>query len=119
MRRTYYAKNDYDGAPTYRFLSDLKPGDHVLVYSKQWENSATISYHLSRRLADTGMPGNTNPEIFRFHGWRGTSFGLSTSAHGVYAVKSVMSFKTADYDGSEIEAVKVVIGTKDLAKGME
>lgn len=73
---------------TFKTIEKLEVGEQVLLYSKTREGGKEI-FHASKELAKTGYPGNIDGKIFRFHGWRGTSYGTSTYAYGVREVKKV------------------------------
>lgn len=36
-----------------------------------------------------GLPGNTDHNIRRYHGWRGTTNGIATYAHGLRTVEAI------------------------------
>lgn len=62
-----------------------------------------------RRISE-GMPGNSNPAIKRYHGWRGTNDDISTSADGVrvcIASERTEYQKTVHY--------KIVFGVDEMA----
>lgn len=40
-----------------------------------------------------GIPGNSNPNITRFHGWRGTYNDISNDAHGLREIIKVRELK--------------------------
>lgn len=53
-----------------------------------------------------GISGNMNPAIKRYHGWRGTSNGTATYAHGLREVVKV-SEPMKDKDGDWFQKVTV------------
>jgi hypothetical protein len=52
--------------------------------------------HFSIRFAEGGIPGNSNRNICRFHGWRGTTDDVSVDAHGARIIKSIRELKNGD-----------------------
>lgn len=66
--------------------------------------------HFDLREDNGGIGGNLNPEIKRYHGWRGTSYGIATYAHGLREVIKI-SETMEDSDGNIYQ--KVTVG-KDL-----
>ena len=57
-----------------------------------------------------GIGGNMNPDIKRFHGWRGTSFERAIFAHGVRRVIKASDYEDP-YTGYTVQ--KITVG-KDL-----
>lgn len=63
---------------------------HVVDESRPSTNFWRIYPTAHQPAAPTdGISGNMNAAIKRFHGWRGTTNGLSVTAHGVHAIVSV------------------------------
>lgn len=92
---------------------NLKAGDRVMVIEKQDINTGRTWYTVSKSHAETGYPGNVDNSIRKFHGWRGTTNNISTTACGVYEVKSVEALDKF------CEQYKVKVGRKDFKKGEE
>ncbi len=88
---------------------DIKPGDHVLVYSRLDILGGGESFHISKQFAASGYPGNLDPSVKCFHGWRGTTNNIAVYAHGVYTVKSV-SVEAKEWH------FKVVLNRNDIKK---
>lgn len=86
-----------------------KPGDRVLVTQHEDFNNQNEWYSVSKRYADTGYPGNLKRDVFRFHGWRGTTDGVSVTACGVYVIRDVK--RLDDYG-----RVQIVLHRKDVRK---
>ena len=93
------------------FYSDetYKPGDKVLVTQHEDFNSQNEWYSVSKKYADTGYPGNLDRNVYRFHGWRGTTNNVSVTACGVYVIKDVKRFD--DYG-----RVMISLSRKDVKK---
>jgi len=49
-------------------------------------DGATEKFSLDFRNTDRGVPGNTNSNICRYHGWRGTTGDISKMAYGLRKV---------------------------------
>lgn len=81
-------------------------GDEVLLYGRQPEGGAE-TFDISRKYAAEGYPGNMNKEIKRFHGWRGTSYGVSVYAYGVRRVEMVETTDRENEYGDTIYKVRV------------
>lgn len=91
---------------------NISPGDKVLVYSREDILRGGEEFRISKRFAESGYPGNTDPSVKTFHGWRGTTNDISVYAHGVYSVKSV-SREDGEFRG---QYLKVVLNRTDLKK---
>lgn len=91
----------------------IEAGDKVMVLEKHNENTGDTWYTVSKSHAETGYPGNADNSIRKFHGWRGTTNNISTTACGVYEVKSVEALDKF------CEQYKVKVGRKDFKKGEE
>lgn len=81
-------------------------GDEVLLYSRQPEGGKE-AFDVSKKFAAEGYPGNINSGIKRFHGWRGTSFGVETYAYGVRRVELVEDTGRKDEWGDIIYKIRV------------
>ena len=44
-----------------------------------------------------GAPGNSDPSIRRYHGWRGTTNNSSATARGLRRVEKIQRFKNGNY----------------------
>ena len=91
----------------------IEAGDKVMVLEKHNENTGVTWYTVSKSHAEIGYPGNMDHNERRFHGWRGTTDNVSTTACGVYEVLSV---EPTDKHG---EFFTVKVSRKDLKKGEE
>lgn len=71
-----------------RIPADLKVGDRVILV--EYHNTLTdhSSYSLSADNGE-GIGGNMNPEIRRYHGWRGSFNDVATNAYGLREVLSM------------------------------
>lgn len=81
-------------------------GDEVLLYGRQPEGGKE-TFYLSKKFAAEGYPGNLNSHIKCFHGWRGTSFGVSTYVYGVRRVEFVEATDREDEYCDTIYKVRV------------
>ena len=105
----------FDGLEYPNIEKQYKAGDEVLVYSKTFNNNGGKEvFCISKEYAKSGYPGNMNPEIKRFHGWRGETNDIAVNAYGVYRVKTVEVISKG-YD----DIVKITIDRKDIKKGEE
>lgn len=103
MKRTFkYSFEDIYYNP---HVEDIRVGDSVLVYTRENVLTGSETYYISKELAETGYPGNTDSSVRRFHGWRGTTNDISVYAHGVYIVDDVQ--KSGD-------GIKIRIGNTDV-----
>lgn len=84
---------------------DLKIGDEVILLEKRWVNEDAVRWDYAPH-AGHGIGGNMNSSIKRYHGWRGTTNGISTTAHGVRKVLSIEESPHKDYR----DRVKIVLG---------
>lgn len=108
MKRTYkYSAEDVCHNPS---VEDIRVGDLVLAYTRYNVITGSQTYHISKVLAETGYPGNTDSSVRRFHGWRGTTNNISIYAHGVYIVDDVQE----SGDG-----LKIHIGNSDVKRDEE
>ena len=91
--------------------SRLKVGDEVILIERKREGSDSSSW-ICELYKGEGIGGNANPEIKRYHGWRGTSYGVAYYAHGVRKVIKVESLFD-DTLKSVVIGQKITVG-KDL-----
>lgn len=75
----------------------------VLMSSEDTSGVGKTQYYLL--FCDEGAPGNSNPKIKLFHGWRGTSNNTANYAHGKRKITAIRVLKNGD--------VAVTVG-KDL-----
>lgn len=81
-------------------------GDEVLLYGRQPEGGAE-TFDISKKFVAEGYPGNMDKEVKRFHGWRGTSYGVSVYAYGIRRVEAVEATDKENEYGDTIYKVKV------------
>lgn len=98
----YYLKNGVvyvytnDGEPVER-ESMYKIGAEVMLVSitdvspNARDDRVIPKYHLEFR--PDGIGGNSDPNIKRYHGWRGTTCDLSVSAHGLRKITKIRTLK--------------------------
>ena len=65
----------------------VKVGDGVVLVERYNESNGRTSWDIRR--APQGIGGNLDPQAKRFHGWRGTTDGISITAHGLRRVVKV------------------------------
>lgn len=94
-------------------LDELRVGCPALLISKYNENTGADSYYLcfGDKTTEEGYPGNADSSVRRFHGWRGTSYGIAVYAHGVHRITSIVKLP----DGG----LKIKIGKTDIKKNEE
>lgn len=68
------------GGFEYEFTKPLEIGEEVMLIEKQNENTGDSEFCLRK---GNGVGGNMNREIRKYHGWRGTTNGIATYAHGL------------------------------------
>lgn len=95
----------YDGT---FFPYPVKEGEKYILIERYSESEDKGSFYLMEDRG--GISGNMNPGIKRYHGWRGTSYGTATYAHGLREVIKA-SEPMEDRDGCIYQ--KVTVG-KDL-----
>lgn len=66
------------------------------------ENNPGAIWHQLIPGDNGGVGGNMNPQIKRYHGWRGTTNGTSRTACGVRAVLKIERYKNGN--------VKIALG---------
>lgn len=88
---------------------DVKVGDeYILVKIVETKQDDYTHWGLLEHDGH-GVPGNSNPDITRYHGWRGTSYGTALYAYGLRKVTAVTTGK----DKSGDEWIKITVG-KDI-----
>lgn len=93
----------------------VQPGDVVAVATKSnnYHKTSIILTSDPERVS-MGFGGNMNPEICKFHGWRGTTCDVSFNAYGVRKVESVISRSMANGRWK----LRIVLG-RDLVRDKE
>ena len=96
-------------------ISTFTIGDAVILYGTKREGAPdkTESFHIMKDNG-IGVPGNTNREICRYHGWRGTSDGIIKTAYGLRKIKSMEIIDKYSEDEGHYQTVKIVVGA-DIA----
>lgn len=74
---------------------DLTIGTEYIVVERCDENSGTCWNEL-RRHTKGGIPGNMDHNIRRYHGWRGTTNNVSTTALGLRKIVAVTQYKNGN-----------------------
>ena len=85
-------------------LTDYHVGDEVILLYYRREGGG--SWYELRKHDGHGAPGNLSRNITRYHGWRGTTDGLSKTACGVRRVLKVGEIKL-DKEGEAFVTVTV------------
>lgn len=70
-----------------------KPGDEVILIEYHVIGTDHDYYDIVEHKGE-GIPGNSNPSIKCYHGWRGSSSTLETNACGV---RRILSITLADW----------------------
>lgn len=104
--RLYEGNFDYNVYP-------VKTGEKYVLIERRKEGEDNGNFDL--RKDNGGIGGNMNPDIKRYHGWRGTSYGTATYAHGLREVIKA-SEPMLDEDGMRYQ--KITVG-KDLLPNEE
>jgi hypothetical protein len=80
----------YYAVPSYQI------GSHVVLYSRTDVSPNALRAGQSRpkccvsaEWAEKGVPGNSNHNIHRHHGWRGTTNDISLDAHGIRRITKI------------------------------
>ena len=117
MKYVYYYDEYRDGWDDE--TADAHIGQKALVIGRTHETGGkeVFSLNFSAAAVAEGAPGNVDRSTRRFHGWRGTSYGVSVCAYGVHAVKSVEKQTYTDKYGHKCTRYRVEIGRTDLVKG--
>ena len=55
-----------------------------------------INQRFELRFSPDGIAGNSNPNILRFHGWRGTTNDISLDAHGEREIIRIKELKNGE-----------------------
>lgn len=82
---------DYDGNSTAPVV-----GKCYFVYGRNnimTKDKEDLYFTDNKNLLESGMPGNSNSNITRFHGWRGTDNNRSTNAYSVRKCLEVRKMK--------------------------
>lgn len=84
----------------------VEVGDKVLLFGRYVEGGKEV-FDISKKLAEKGYPGNQNPDVYAYHGWRGTTNGVAIYAYGVHKVTRVIGTDKIDMDGCMLYKVTV------------
>lgn len=82
----------------------VKAGEKYILIERCKEGEDKGCFYL--REDKGGIGGNLNPEVKRYHGWRGTSHGTATYAYGLREVVKA-SEPMEDKDGYIYQKVTV------------
>lgn len=92
----------------------MKVGDEFILI--ELANEKTLKSAWALRPNDGGIGGNLDKSIRRYHGWRGSTNGVSVYAHGVRKVVKLGELKIDDFTGMYCR--KVTVG-RDIHPGWE
>ncbi|HBD12860.1 MAG TPA: hypothetical protein DCZ13_11975 [Porticoccaceae bacterium] len=73
--------------------TDIKVGNEALLLSYQAERSDKEHFYISTEMTD-GAPGNMTSFVKRYHGWRGTTNGVATYAHGLREITKIQELSS-------------------------
>lgn len=90
-------------------LDSYRVGDEYILVERVRETTGDVTYDIVPHQGH-GVPGNLNPDVKLYHGWRGTTDGWSKTACGVRKIIKVSPVKK-DREGWDY--IKVTVG-KDL-----
>lgn len=94
-----------------RFLSreEFSVGEIVILYSRENILKGGGEKFYCKRLSEhpNGLGGNMNPNICRFHGWRGTTNDIEVYAYGVREVQECSDSGREDQSGWPLYWIKV------------
>ena len=108
MKYTYkFERHQLEEMAWFDDVDSYKPGDKVLVYEVSDDMTGRSTWHFAKRFAESGFPGNMDPSIKCFHGWRGSYNNVSRYARGVYSIKEIIR---------EGIYTKIVLNRTDLKK---
>lgn len=105
--RIYYKHTRIFHSRQYDDLEWVKPGKKCVLVGRTNTMSGAEWYEL--RPTASGIGGNLDSSIKRYHGWRGTSYDISTDAYGLREILAVEVLKD-DIDGRTLR----VTLSKDL-----
>ena len=84
-----YCRNDNDEYEENE--TNYKIGATAILVSSVDLNNDIIKYYL--RFCQDGLGGNSNPDIKRYHGWRGTTNDESVYANGLRRIIAIRELK--------------------------
>ena len=102
MEQKTFTVNETESA--FRYLEGLKVGDEVVLTENKREGAK--QEYWSCQIAPDGIGGNMNSAVKRYHGWRGTTDGLSVTAHGLRKVQKIV--RGVNKEGEE--TLKITVG---------
>ena len=82
--------------------SKYKLGAEVMLVSSEDVSPDALRSGTGKRQFDVrfdrpdGIGGNSNPDIKRYHGWRGTTGDISCHAHGLRKITKIRQLKNGD-----------------------
>ena len=83
----------------------VKVGDTVILIERYDINRGDTQWQL--RIAPDGIGGNSDNNIKRYHGWRGTTNNVSITAHGL---RRVIKVRDSDPDKTFVVYQTVTVG---------
>lgn len=106
--KIYYKHTRIFHSRQYDDLEWVVPGEKCMLVGRTNVLSGKEWYEL--RHTTSGIGGNLDTSIKRYHGWRGTSNDYSTTAYGLREILAVEVLKDDVYDGRTLR----VTLSKDL-----
>lgn len=99
-----YLYTDDEGKPVYGWeKTKYKIGERVMLVSQTnvSPNAIRNGYDIPRYSlvfdCPDGIPGNSNQNITRYHGWRGTNNDVSYDAHGLRKIIKMSILKNGQF----------------------
>lgn len=93
----------------YNGYDTINVGDEVMLGKQSCDNGTPDRWFIVPNAPD-GLGGNTNSQIKRCHGWRGTTsyghYSVTTEAHGLRRIEKIESI-TDEYTGDVEQRVTV------------
>ena len=88
---------DEDGLPDYAWVPSIlyKIGARVMLVTHEdvSPNGEGRTVYSLISGAEDGIGGNSNPDITRYHGWRGTTNDSSCYAHGLRKITGIRELR--------------------------
>ena len=101
----HMSKTDFE----YNSLCDgeIKEGKVYTIIEYYNERNPRDKWYWLRPGDNGGVSGNANQQIKRYHGWRGTTYGIAKYACGLRQVLEIIQYKNGNYKitlGNDLKA---------------